>query len=262
MKSKPLPVVAAVVNYNMSDSLVKLVEQLIQQDYDQIFVLDDASTDNSLQAIERFKSVKGVGGDINVGPAANRNRILDVLDYEAIIHFLDADVSLISKDNPRLAHAAFEDESVGLAGGLVTLPNGKQWLFNYGPRYSLYSSIGGYLQLIAAERKPLRKLVYYFVKDSPDLTKTPSTKQTFWVSEANMLIKRGVFKQIGGFDPELRYHEAQDISIKLHKHGYKVLHYPAISVCHPQIKMLDLKRNKKANKAGRQLVRKYGLPLK
>jgi hypothetical protein len=43
--SAGLPVIAAIPNYNMGEHFRRLLTQLVNQDYDRIFVLDDASTD-------------------------------------------------------------------------------------------------------------------------------------------------------------------------------------------------------------------------
>jgi len=45
------PVVAAIPNYNMADSLRKLLPQVLSQSYDGVFVLDDASTDDTVDVV-------------------------------------------------------------------------------------------------------------------------------------------------------------------------------------------------------------------
>ena len=47
MSRNRLPVVAAIPNYNMARGLNTLLPQVTEQDYAAIFVLDDASTDDS-----------------------------------------------------------------------------------------------------------------------------------------------------------------------------------------------------------------------
>ena len=266
-----LSVIAAIPSYNMASSLENLLPQIIEQGYDDIYVLDDASTDNTEEVITSFKKVKNIKGEENVGPGANRNRIIPVLDHEAIVHFLDADVELSSQNNPKIARYLFKSNpKLGLVGGLIKLPDERPWIFNYGPRFSLYSQISGWFQAKSYESQSshsikaafFRNHTNYWRKEYPNFLAEPTRKEVFWVGEANMLIRSGVFKEMGGFDPRLRYHEIQDLAINLHDHGYKVLFEPTISVIHPHIDLNDLKRKALQSKAGLQLMRKYGIRIK
>ena len=49
-----LPVVAAIPNFNMGESLRNLLPQVLAQGYDRVFVLDDASTDNTVDVVADF----------------------------------------------------------------------------------------------------------------------------------------------------------------------------------------------------------------
>ena len=51
-----LPIIAAVANYNMANQLEHLLPTLVEHDYDGIFVLDDASTDESRSVVESVSS--------------------------------------------------------------------------------------------------------------------------------------------------------------------------------------------------------------
>ena len=51
---KELPVVPAIPNYNMGDNLRRLLPQALAQNYDTVFVLDDASTDHSVDVVSEF----------------------------------------------------------------------------------------------------------------------------------------------------------------------------------------------------------------
>src|SRR4029077_5074528 len=96
-----LPVVAAIPNYNMGDNLGKLLPQVLAQRYDGVFVLDDASTDHSVEVIAQFDDeVKVVRSPENRGAGANRNQIIDYVGDGAIIHFIDADMDLATAEIP------------------------------------------------------------------------------------------------------------------------------------------------------------------
>src|ERR1700743_3218610 len=98
------PVVAAIPNYNMADSLRKLLPQVLAQSYDSVLVLDDASTDDHGDVLGSF------GGDVplvrsprNRGAGANRNQIIGHVADGAIIHFIDADMDLETAETPSVA---------------------------------------------------------------------------------------------------------------------------------------------------------------
>jgi len=101
---KELPVVAAIPNYNMGENLRRLLPQVLAQHYDAVFVLDDASTDDSADAVGEFGAdVKLARSPQNRGAGANRNQILDHVPDGALIHFIDADMDLETPDTPAVA---------------------------------------------------------------------------------------------------------------------------------------------------------------
>jgi N-acetylglucosaminyl-diphospho-decaprenol L-rhamnosyltransferase len=127
-----LPVVAAVPNYNMGEHLRKLLPQLLAQRYDRIFVLDDASTDHSVDVVNEYgDEVRVVRSPENRGAGANRNQIIDHVGDGMLIHFIDADMELKTADTAAVAReiaARYVNQGVGLIGGLVSRFDGSQEL--------------------------------------------------------------------------------------------------------------------------------------
>ena len=134
---KELPVIAAIPNYNMGDNLRRLLPQVLAQHYNAVFVLDDASTDHSVDVVSGFGGeVKLVRSPENRGAGANRNQIIDHVGEGAIIHFIDADMDLETPETPAVAREVvgrYADRRVGLIGGLVSRVDGSQEHRNYGP---------------------------------------------------------------------------------------------------------------------------------
>jgi len=263
-----LPVVAAVPNYNMAHSLGELLPRLAEQDYAAIFVLDDASTDESREVVSDFdKNINFVAGTENVGAGANRNRIVNALGFNAIIHFVDADMHLETERVPELAQEIASSATVGFVGGLIKEADGKQHPFNYGPRQCLRADIGANLQTYIAgkiESDPeraakLRDRFYRFVADFPDLLAEPKARRIFWNAEANLLIRSDVLADIGGFDPTLRDHEIQDLAIRLADAGLERRFDPALSALHKAVIVRSGNRNLQMMKAEWQIARKHGL---
>jgi glycosyltransferase involved in cell wall biosynthesis len=146
MNNKTLPVIAAIPNYNMADGLSRLLPQLITQGYDQIYVLDDCSTDNSKQIVDSFGSdVVFVKTSVNKGAGAARNLIINAHSGLALIHFLDADVSIVTPGMPQvIAHLGWSSKTSFITG-LVLDSKNRQSIWNYGPKLNIINSMSGIL---------------------------------------------------------------------------------------------------------------------
>ncbi|HEY1842509.1 MAG TPA: glycosyltransferase [Mycobacterium sp.] len=265
-----IPVVAAVPNYNMGSHLRELIPQLLAQRYDRIFVLDDASTDDSVGVVNEFgHDVRLVRSPENRGAGANRNQIIDQVDDGTLIHFVDADMELRTADIPAVAReiaGRYVGQDVGVIGGLVSRPDGSQEYCNYGAAFSLWGNVTSNIpRLIDHWRhKPrlagtVHRLVGPIATGWPDVLDEPTARPAYWLHEGNMLVYSDVFKAAGGYDPTLRSHEAQDFAIRLDKKGIKRQFDPGIRVIHHHIDVRGKNRAKWQNKAARQLIRKHGI---
>lgn len=264
------PVVAAVPNYNMAENLRRLLPQILAQNYDQVFVLDDASSDYSADVVNEFgREVKLVRSAENGGPAANRNQIIDHVDDGAIIHFIDADMDLETAETPSVAReifARYADRGVGMVGGLVSRLNGIQEPHNYGRVFSLWGGFtSGFPWMVYFLRENPR-LAEIFERSTtpitrgwPKLLQTPVAEPAYWVHEGNMLVDSTLFKSIGGYDTALRSHEIQDLAIRLEKMGVKRQFDPSIKVIHHHVDVRGKNRSQWTNKAVWYLIRKHGL---
>ncbi|OBF26071.1 glycosyl transferase [Mycobacterium sp. ACS1612] len=262
---------AAIPNYNMAASLRKLLPQVLAQSYDGVFVLDDASTDDTADVVASF------GGDVtlvrsrhNRGAAANRNQIIDHVADGAIIHFIDADMDLQTTETPAVARevvARYADTGVGLIGGLVSRTDGSQELDNYGAVFSLWGNSTALVQLMIDRlrtTKPqlarvLRKVLAPLVTQWPNILEPPAPAPAYWVHEGNMLVRSELFKAVGGYDPVLREHEIQDLAIRLERIGVRRYFDPSIKVVHREVDVRGNNRQRSVNKAALYLLRKHGL---
>ena len=129
-----LPVVAAIPNYNMAEYLLRLLPQVLAQGYQRVFVLDDASTDHTVDALREFgDAVTLVRSPRNQGAGRNRNQIIDHVDDETLIHFIDADMDLLTTDTASVIadlYARYAPVGVGVIGGLVRRADGTQEPYN------------------------------------------------------------------------------------------------------------------------------------
>jgi GT2 family glycosyltransferase len=268
--AKQSPVVAAIPNYNMADNLGRLLPQILAQGYDKVFVLDDASTDHSADVVREFSDeVKFVRSRQNGGAGANRNQIIDYVDDDAIIHFVDADMELKTTEIPTVARevfARYADQGVGVIGGLVSRLNGMQEPHNYGTVFSLWGGLGSGIPLLIYSirekqriARAVQRLTAPMTKGWPKLLEPPVAEPAYWVHEGNMLVDSKVFRAVGGYDPNLRSHEIQDLAIRLEKMGVKRQFDPSIEVVHYHIDVRGKNRSQWTRKATQYLLRKHGL---
>ncbi len=233
--SKKFPIVAAIPVYNMAESLSELLPQVLAQGYDDVVVMDDASTDGiTHDVLHSFApDITTVFGQANVGSGGNRNRIFSALqDKCAIVHFLDADIRLKSEDNPGKIRG-IPMQNISFIGGLVLGKDGTQSTWNYGPRQCLHGDIGAMLQ---SQRVKLpRNFATGLLDPWPDPRVTPVARRIFWPLESNMIIRSDVLSRIGGFDESIREHDIQLPAYRAHKLGLMAMFTPDIAVQHLEV---------------------------
>lgn len=265
-----LPVVAVIPNYNMGDHLRRLIPQVLAQGYDRVFVLDDASVDDSVEVVGEFgDEVKLIRSAENRGAGGNRNQVIDHVDDGAVIHFIDADMDLETAETPSVARelmGRYADQGVGMIGGLVSRADGGQEYCNYGAVFSLWGNFTSNFPRIidnCRERPRLanaiQRVAAPVMKGWPNVLEPPAATPAYWLHEGNMLVYSTLFKSLGGYDVQLRCHEIQDLAIRLDKRGVKRQFDPSIGVIHHHIDVRGKNRNKWANKATMYLIRKHGL---
>lgn len=264
-----LPVVAAVPNYNMAEQLGELLPQLAQEDYADIFVLDDASTDGSREIVEELDlGVRFIPSEVNRGAGATRNQVLgELAGHEVLIHFIDADTDLLTSRVAEVARDVMPSFLVGFIGGLALNPDGTQNIWNYGPRQCLRSDIGAAIQSklgdIASDdperARALRERFGGFLSDWPDPFAEPTRRQIFWNIEQNLIISSHILADVGGFDPELREHEIQDLAIRLHQHRLPRYFDPAIAIQHKEVDVRNYNRQRVMLETELAIAKKHGI---
>ncbi len=264
MSERSLPVIAAIPNYNMAETLEPLLNQVAEQDYARIFVLDDASTDDSCREVAKQfgRDVTWVQGEENVGSGGNRNRIISRLEgrQNSIIHFLDADVTLETERTPEAIGDIMADEAKIAVGGLVLTEKSEQNLFNFGPRMSAHTTISAAVHMATWNTPALRKPFARFLRDWPDPTTPPEARSVFWMHEANMAIRSDTFSKLGGFNAELRDHDIQYLALDMEREGVRGRHFdPSFAVTQHTVTVRTGNRILQMRAAQQHIVREFGL---
>ncbi|MDO8569425.1 MAG: alpha/beta fold hydrolase [bacterium] len=98
MIKHPKKVVAIIPSYNEAPRIASVLEAITKvANIDQIIVVDDGSTDNTEEVVKKFKSVKYLRNQTNIGKADSMNRGVQSSDAD-IIFFCDADLIGITKE--------------------------------------------------------------------------------------------------------------------------------------------------------------------
>jgi len=198
MTQKPL-VSAIVATYNRAHTIGEAIESIVRQSYDnvEIIIVDDGSTDHTLQKLAEFGKRITVISQKNAGPAAARNRGIKESSGE-IVTFLDSD---------DLWLPSYIERHVNLlrnAGESVPCSLANSWLeFSDGQRLTSFEV--GLLRVPDAD--------------------------TIWVNVAEVLatrfimftqmvaVRRSALERSGGFDEDLWSLEDYDLALKLSFEG-------------------------------------------
>ena len=115
-----------IVNYNAGELLRGCVDSLLNCPLEiEIIVVDNASTDGSLDALRGLPCVQIVKNPTNLGFAAACNRGARVASAQVLL-FLNPDCSFKPGTLVRLLEAMRADERVGMVGGLLVNPDGTE----------------------------------------------------------------------------------------------------------------------------------------
>lgn len=237
-------IIAAIPNYNAAIHVIRLAKQLTTENLDAVYVLDDASTDDSLEKLyELGDKVEVIEGEANLGPAGNRNRILPYLQDEDILIFIDADMELVTTNIRPIIESLFsQSPKVGLIGGGIMNKQLKPMPYNYGLDVSdAKERTGRNIERIAKILHfrplvwPLRKLAKPYTKNLDIRYAQPEEQTVDWVSLGHCYLKTSVFKKIGGFDGNLGYREEKLLARKIRSEGYEIQFSPQIWTKHLQL---------------------------
>ncbi len=250
--------IAAIPNYNHSRSLPALLDQLLKEDFDSIFVLDDASTDDSLDVLRPYGSkVKVIKGPYNVGPGGNRNRIIPHLKQGDIVMFVDADMQLLTAGIRPTIISLFDDNpDVAMFGGGIEDKKGYPMTYNYGLHQSQFRhGIGLTIEKVTKFvhfkffAQLIRPLALKFTYNVEILFFEPTERVVHGsVSEGHFYIRGDIFKKLNGFNENLRYHEGGEFAFRLRHDGHVIKFTPKIWVKHLEIHPRQKLRAQEAKK--------------
>ncbi len=232
-----MSVTAAVVNFNGVRLLQPLLQRLERERLDGIVVLDDASTDGSLAVLAGRPGVQVLPSPTNSGPTANRNKMLGHRAGDIIL-FLDVDMRLLTDPVVAAAERLFASyPRAGVIGGLIRGLDGAPMWFNHGydPHPARDAQAAAWHDVVLAfwgdER--LQQHVRDRAAGVTSNFEEPRERETEWVAEGLMMIRRTAFEELGGFDERfVMGYSGPDLCRRARLRGYEVRFSPSVQAEH------------------------------
>jgi len=187
----------------------------------EIVVADNGSTDDSLEVLKDFPSVRVIRLYQNYGFAEGYNRALKEIDAEYTI-LLNSDVEVTEGWLTPLLD--FMDVHPNVA---ATMPKIRSYLHK--ERFEHAGAAGGYMD----------RLVYPYCRGrilnhvEEDKGQYDTIAQVFWATGACMCVRTATYKELGGLDSDFFAHmEEIDLCWRMQMRGYQLYCIPQSVVYH------------------------------
>ncbi len=219
-------VTAVIVSYNVSDLLVTCIDSLRADGVENIVVVDNASSDDSVSAVRAHDprvEVIALKRNIGFAGAANRGVAQTSTPYVAV---LNPDLLLEAPVCKVLVESLMRDPGLGLVGPRITTPDGV-----------LYPSVRTFPDLVDAAG---HAFLHFFWPSNPFSKRYRMLEwdhecpaDVDWVAGTFIMVRREAWDAIGGFDESFfMYLEDVDLCRRLHEAGWRVGYDPAATVIH------------------------------
>ncbi len=225
------PVISTIiVNYNAGELLRNCVDSLLLCPLDiEIIVVDNASSDGSLDALKGLPYVQIIKNPDNVGFAVACNIGVSVACAPFLL-FLNPDCSFKPGALAGLLTAMNADNRVGMAGGLLTSLDGTE---QAGGRRAVPTPWRSFVRAFGltcfSDRWP--RLFFDF-----HLHKQPLPDKAIEVeaiSGACMMVKREAMQDVGKWDEAYFLHcEDLDWCMRFRQKGWKIMFVPSVKITH------------------------------
>ena len=186
-------VAVIILNWNGVHFLEKFLPSLIRftdPDIAEIWVADNGSTDESLEILEtKFPDVKTIVLGRNYGFAEGYNRALERIHSPYCI-LLNSDVEVSENWLSPLYQAMKKNDRLG-----ACMPKIKSW--NDKDSFEHAGAAGGFIDMFGYPFCRGR----IFNRIEKDTGQFDTDLNIFWASGACLMVRRDLYKQIGGLDP-------------------------------------------------------------
>ena len=221
---------AIIVNYNAGNLLRDCVDSLLASPLDiEIIIVDNASSDDSLDALLDLPQVNVIRNEINTGFAAGCNTGIKAAAANYLL-FLNPDCTFLPGTIKPLLNYLQTQERVGMVGGLLVDPDGKE---QGGGRRAIPTPWRSLVRAFGLTRFSERwpRLFYDFHLHKQALPDKPIEVDA--ISGACMLVKRVALEDVGLWDEGYFLHcEDLDYCMRFRENGWKIVFVPEARIVH------------------------------
>ncbi len=239
------PVSIIIVNYNTRAHLIaclKSLSPLTSLISPEIFVVDNASSDGSADAVENeFPGVILIKLNENIGYAAANNKAITIAGGDFIL-LLNPDTIVEAGTIPEMLRFMKKHERTGIASCRVDLPDGS---LDAACRRTIPTPAGAFYQAIALHKLfPRSKR---FARYNLSWRDPAGSYQVEAICGAFFLVRREVIDQVGLLDERFfMYAEDLDYCLRCIRKGWQIRYHGAVRILH-------YKRAASASAPGRML---------
>lgn len=232
-----MSVTAAIPSYNARNYLDQLIPQLAHQGFDRAYLLDDASTDGTAEWLRDDERVELISGDSNLGPTANRNRVLGRPAGDVIV-FIDADMEFRNSGIAAMIERYFAAHPRMAVMGALILSHTEEpmwWNCGYdrGLRDDGFAEALNRIALAHWSNPEVMATVRELARGRVAHFEEVTDREVDWVVEQFFAVRTQVFCKLGGFDPGFRmFHEGPDYCRRARAAGYTIRFNPEIRMKH------------------------------
>ncbi len=213
-----------ILNWNGASILPTYLPTVIRytDDHDcEVIVADNGSTDNSLDILKAYPSVRVIPLGENYGFAEGYNRALQNISSDYVV-LLNSDVAVTEHWlTPLLAYIQAHPDVAALQPKIRSDRN-RAYFEHAGAAGGMLNALG---------YPYCRGRVLWKVEE--DKGQYDTEADIFWASGACMLVRTQVYKDLGGLDPQFFCHmEEIDLCWRIHTAGYRIVCLPQSVVYH------------------------------
>lgn len=194
-----------ILNFNALEPISFCLEALkiCSKNEHKITVIDNASTDGSVEWLKMKKGIKLVLNDKNLLFTDAYSKYLDKADLPEFFVIMNNDIVVEKHWDEPLFKFMYENPKCAIAAPMLVGLEGSQ-----------IQNMGG-LEDFCSHKIGQRGIGY------------SSPEENLWTTFACVMIRTSAFKEVGGFDNQFKFYcSDSDLCLKLHFAGYKVFNIP------------------------------------